>query len=112
MKGDSVMRNRRRKRKMHNRFWLILFAFSVLSMPKFAEASTKVEKGGYWLNKDTFITEYSIPAVYIGEGKFVDIDGNVRETSGENFKEEKTYLLYMSDNGTKETEDDVVLGVR
>lgn len=105
------MMNRRRKRKMRSRIWLILFAFSVLSIPKFAEASTKVEQGGYWLDKDTFITEYSVPAVYIGEGKFIDIDGNVIETPEENFKEEKTYLLYMSDNGTKEPEDDVILEV-
>ena len=105
------MRNRRRKRKMRSRIWLILFAFSVLSMPKFAEASTRVEQGGYWLDKDTFITEYSVPAVYIGEGKFIDVDGNVIETPEENFKEEKIYLLYMSDNGTKEPEDDVILEV-
>ena len=40
-----------------------------------------------------------------------NIAGIFAYSTEENFKEEKTYLLYMSDNGTKEPEDDVILEV-
>lgn len=97
---------------MYHRILLIVFVISVLSRPVLAKESKKVEKGGYWRDKDTFVTEYSIPALYEGRGVFEDIEGNKHEFPDDNkCKEGKGYILYMSDNGTKEAYDDHVLGV-
>lgn len=102
---------------MRKRVGLFLLAFLILSMPEFVKAGERVDKGGYWADKDTFVTEYTIPAVYVGGGEFVDVDGNTIWLNGEKekpdgkYRKEKKYILYLSDCGTEDIEDDVVLAV-
>lgn len=94
------------------RIMLFLFAVFVLSVPLLVKGSGKVERGGYWRDKDTFVTEYSIPAVSGGEGRFIDIEGNRWETSDSDIRAGETCILYISDNGTEMIEDDIVLEIK
>lgn len=105
------MQKRERKRQLHHRILFTVFIVLVLSRPVLAKESRKVERGGYWMDSQTFVTEYTIPAVYKGECMFEDIEGNLREYHRGQFRKGKSYILYMSDCGTEDMQDDCILGI-
>lgn len=106
------MKSRRKKRRSYHRILLIISVLSILSMPVLAKENTRVERGGYWRDAEVFVTEYTIPAVYCGENEYKDIDGNIWRFSEKKKRKGKACVLYMSDNGTENVEDDVVLDVK
>lgn len=122
-------KKRRRKGQMRNQMCLVVVAVLILSLPKFAEASTRVDRGGYWKDADVFVTEYSIPAEYLGDGVFLDanqriltivvkdrakdgIKDGMRDGGETCYHKGQHYLLYMSDMGTKDPGDDIVMKIR
>lgn len=115
MKGDKKLQKRKRQKQLYHRILFAALLFCALSRPILAKGNWKVENGGYWLDSETFVTEYTIPAVYGGNGRFLDIEGNRRDFPDKihtkKLRKGRTYILYMSDNGTKDTGDDVVLGI-
>lgn len=106
------MKKRRKKSRSYHRILFIISVVSILSMPVVAKENTRVERGGYWRDAEVFVTEYSIPAVCCGENEYQDIDGNKWRFSGKRKRKGTSCILYLSDNGTKDVADDVILDVR
>lgn len=106
------MKNRRKKRRSYHRILLMISVLSILSMPVLAKENTKVERGGYWRDAEVFVTEYTIPAVCCGGNRYEDIEGNIWGYSEKKKRKGATCVLYMSDNGTEDVRDDVVLDVK
>ncbi len=106
------MKKRREKGRPYHRILLIISALSILSMPVFAKENTKVERGGYWRDAEVFVTEYSIPAVCCGGNEYKDIDGNIWRYPEKKKRKGVSCVLYLSDNGTEDAADDVVLDVK
>lgn len=59
-----------------------------------------------------YVKQYTLDATYVGNGNFVDENGNEWATDEEDYTKGKVYKMTMHDNGTVDNiEDDVIIKI-
>ena len=59
-----------------------------------------------------YVKQYTLDATYVGDGNFVDENGNEWAVDEEDYAKGKVYKMTMHDNGTVDNiEDDVIIKI-
>lgn len=59
-----------------------------------------------------YVKQYTLDATYVGDGNFVDENGNEWATDEEDYTKGKVYSMTMHDNATPDNiEDDVIIKI-
>lgn len=59
-----------------------------------------------------YVKQYTLDATYVGDGNFVDENGNEWAVDSDEYKKGKKYTLIMHDNGTENIiTDDVIVDI-
>lgn len=108
------MTREQRRKQLHGRiyiFCLILITMTVLIIFTLSKSETYAIES----NSNThykYVTEYTQKATYIGDGNFIDENGNEWAVDSDEYKKGKKYTLSMHDNGTENIiTDDVIVDI-
>lgn len=86
---------------------MIILAILILSQSETYAIESESDTTHY-----KYVKQYTLDATYVGNGNFVDENGNEWATDEENYIKGKVYKMTMHDNGTVDNiKDDVIIKI-
>ncbi|WP_288681603.1 hypothetical protein [uncultured Eubacterium sp.] len=86
---------------------MIILAILILSQSETYAIESESDTTHY-----KYVKQYTVDATYIGDGNFVDENGNEWAVDEEDYTKGKVYKMTMHDNGTVDNiEDDVITNI-
>lgn len=86
---------------------MIILAILILSQSQTYAIESESDTTHY-----KYVKQYTLDATYVGDGNFVDENGNEWVADEEDYAKGKVYKMTMHDNGTVDNiEDDVIIKI-
>lgn len=109
------MTREQRRKQLHGRiyiFCLILITMTVLIIFTLSKSETYAIESESNTTHYKYVKQYTLDATYIGDGNFVDENGNEWAIDEEDYTKGKVYSMTMHDNATPDNiEDDVIVDI-
>lgn len=92
---------------------IILASMIILAMLILSQSETYAIESESNTTHYKYVKQYTLDATYVGDGNFVDENGNEWAIDEEDYTKGKVYLMTMHDNATPDNiEDDVIVNIR
>lgn len=92
---------------------IILASMIILAMLILSQSETYAIESESNTTHYKYVKQYTLDATYVGDGNFVDENGNEWAIDEEDYTKGKVYSMVMHDNATPDNiEDDVIVNIR
>lgn len=92
---------------------IILASMIILAMLILSQSETYAIESESNTTHYKYVKQYTLDATYVGDGNFVDENGNEWAIDEEDYTKGKVYSMTMHDNATSDNiEDDVIVNIR